>query len=116
MIVSELSVDRVAFEQATGWELKPQGACRGELCVPLQGGTVDSSDRVDVARLADQLGMPVVADEAAGLWALGPATMSGRALLSAHLPALDLIDLDGQPFDFATLRGKKVVLVAWSPY
>ncbi len=31
-------------------------------------------------------------------------------------PDLVLPDLDGQPFELASLRGQKVVLVAWSPY
>jgi hypothetical protein len=100
------------FERETGWLLKPEGACRGGVCIPLppQGPTVD------VGVLADRLGMGVVRDERHGLWALGPSTVSGRALESAEAPDFVLPDLDGRPFRFASLRGQKVVLVAWASW
>ncbi len=106
-------LDRQAFERGTGWALKPEGACRGEVCVPLPAGAVD--DGVDVEAVAERLGMPLVrhSDELA---ALGPATFGGVVLASAEAPELVLPDLDGRPFDLASLRGQKVVMVAWSPY
>ena len=51
-----------------------------------------------------------------GLWALGPASMSGRALSTAVAPELELPDLDGNMFQLSSLRGKKVVIVSWAPY
>ena len=67
------------FEAGTGWSLKPQGACRGEVCVPLPANAVRDGE-VDVAAVAERLGMPLLEDVDAGLWALGPETLSGRAL------------------------------------
>jgi hypothetical protein len=49
-------------------------------------------------------------------WALGPPTISGRALVTAEAPELVLDDLDGRPFRLSSLRGQKVLLVAWAPY
>jgi len=60
--------------------------------------------------------MALVHDEAAGLWALGPASIGGRALASAEAPEVELPDFDGRPFRLSSLRGQKVVLVAWAPY
>lgn len=113
MILDELSVPRDRFEQGTGWTLKPEGACRGEICVPLPDAP---GDVVDVAAVADRLGMPLVHDEAEGLWSLGPASLSGHALATAEAPELELPDLEGRPFRLSSLRGQKVVLVAWAPY
>jgi hypothetical protein len=60
--------------------------------------------------------MALVHDEAAGLWALGPETLGDRALVSADAPELVLDDIDGTEFRLSSLRGQKVVLVAWAPY
>jgi hypothetical protein len=113
MLLTTGSVDREAFERGTGWALKPEGACRGDVCVPLPPGSADGT--IDVPAVAERLGMPLVR-HSDDLAALGPASLGGRVLASAEAPELVLPDLDGRPFDLASLRGKKVVLVAWSPY
>ena len=114
MILESLRVDPAELERRTGWSIKPQGACKEERCVPLpaDGGT---DGAVDARVLADRLGMPLVHDEPSGLWCLGPEA-GGRALTSARVPELVLPDLDGRPFDLATLRGTKVLLVAWASW
>jgi hypothetical protein len=109
MLLDRPDTDAETFHAGTGWEIKPEGACKGEMCVPLPGG-------FDVASTAERLGMALVHDEQRGLWALGPETISGRALVSAEAPELELADLEGNPFRLSSLRGQKVVLVAWAPY
>jgi hypothetical protein len=39
MLVSSLDVTAEAFQQATGWEIKAEGACKGESVFPLPGAT-----------------------------------------------------------------------------
>jgi hypothetical protein len=114
MILESLDVRREDWEKATGWRLKPQGACRGDSCVPLDGPA--QGDTVDAAALAERLGMPLVSDDRRGLWALGPATVTGRALVAAAAPDLELPDLEGRPFRLSRLRGQKVVMVAWASW
>lgn len=109
MLVDSLEVDAETFHAATGWEIKPEGACKGDVCVPLP-------DEFELASAANRLGMAVVHDEAAGLWAVGPESLNGRALVTATAPELVLNDIDGNEFRLSSLRGKKVVLVAWAPY
>jgi hypothetical protein len=60
--------------------------------------------------------MALVRDEKAGLWAIGPESLGDRALVSAEAPELTLDDLDGNAFRLSSLRGQKVLLVAWAPY
>jgi hypothetical protein len=115
VLLDRLHVPVFEFESSSGWTLKPQGACRGELCVPLPPGAVEDGI-VDVAAVADRLRMPLVHDPDAGLWALGPETLSGHALPSAEAPDLVLPTIDGEEFRLSSLRGYKVVLVAWAPY
>ena len=115
MLLEQRRVSVEEFETGTGWSLKPQGACRGEVCVPLPAGSVRDGE-VDVATVAQRLGMPLVEDAGAGLWALGPETLSGHALPSAEAPELVLPDLDGNEFRLSSLRGQKAVIVSWAPY
>lgn len=114
MIVESLVIPRREFEVGTGWDIKPEGACRGEICIPL----IDppSDDVVDVASIAGQMGLPLVSDEKHPVWAVGPAPARGRSLVTAEAPELVLPDLDGNEFELSSLRGQKVLMVAWSPY
>jgi hypothetical protein len=113
MLLRSLRVPKAEFEAGTGWALKPEGACRGEVCIPLSR---PSGDSVDVRQVANDIGMPLVEAPEHGLWALGPASIGSRALASAQAPELTLPDLDGREFKLSSLRGQKVLLFAWAPY
>lgn len=113
MLLRDRSITRDEFEASTGWALRPEGACRGEVCIPLPDAVNDPVDAIDLAR---QMGLPVVHDDERGVWAVGPWPGSGRALVSADAPELVLPDLDGDEFRLSSLRGQKVVIVAWAPY
>ncbi len=114
MLLDTLDMSADAFEAATGWAAKPEGMCKGDACVPAPG-TVAGDGTLDVTAVADRLGMALVADESAGVWALGPES-GGRALTTATVPDLQLPDLDGTPFDLSALHGRKVLLVAWASW
>ncbi len=109
MITNTLDIAAEDFASGTGWDIKPEGACKGEVCVPLPDG-------YSALHAADRLGMAVVGDDASGLWAFGPESLSGRALVTAQAPDVALPDLDGNEFQLSSLRGQKVVVVAWAPY
>lgn len=112
MILETLQIDPATLEARTGWAIKPEGACKGDRCVPLPP---PNGGQIDVHRLAERLGMPLIEDAASGLWALGPEA-GGCALTSVEAPDLTLPDVDGNPFHLRSLRGKKVLLVAWASW
>jgi hypothetical protein len=114
MIVEELSVAAKDVAARTGWEAKPEGLCKGDVCVPLPGGTPPDG-RLSVEMLAERLRMPLVHDEEHHLWALGPES-GGRALTTAVVPDITLPDRNGAPFALSSLRGQKVLLVAWASW
>ena len=111
MIIDTLEVTAERFEKETGWAIKPEGACKGDVCVPLPKG-----DKFDLLAATERLRMAVVADQTAGLWSIGPAALGDRALSTAEAPELVLPDLDGNEFRLSSLRGQKVVIVSWAPY
>src|SRR4029077_14137029 len=116
MTLDRLDLTAYEFEQITGWAIKPEGACREEVCVPLPALEPDADGRIDVTVVADRLGMPVAHDETHGLWALGPRSGDRRVLDSARMPDLALADFDGNTYDLASARGRKLVLVAWASW
>lgn len=116
MILESLRIDPQALEARTGWAIKPEGACKGDVCVPLPGVRLDDGV-LDASVVAERLGMPLVADEAHGIWALGPETaVTGRALTTAEMPDVVLPDVEGKAFRIASLRPQRVVLVAWASW
>jgi hypothetical protein len=108
VIIERLDEPPAELKARTGWEVKPEGACRGELCVPLP-------QPFDVRELSRRLRMPLLHDEAHGLWALGPQSDS-HALTSAELPEIVLPDRHGEDFALRSLRGTKVFMVAWASW
>jgi hypothetical protein len=108
MILERLDELPAELEPRTGWSIKPQGACRGDVCVPLP-------NPFDARELADRLGMALVHDETHRLWALGPEA-GGPALRSATLPDVVLPDRYGDAFSLRSLRGTKVFMIAWASW
>jgi hypothetical protein len=110
--------------RASGWALKPEGACLGEVCVPLPAGRRnrfvrdDGRDaRFNLPELARLLDMPVVADSATRTWCFGEsAPARGKQLDSLMAPDFTLPDLGGGMHALSDYRGKKVFLVAWASW
>ena len=112
MILDALTLPRAEFEKRTGWEFKPQGACKDGVCVPLR---FEIRDQIYVRAMANALHLPLVHDEANNLWSLGPE--GGRRILNTtRAPAFTLPDWKGNLFSLDALRGKKILLVAWASW
>jgi hypothetical protein len=106
----------------TGWELKPQGVCRGEVCVPIPAGRAADfvgadGTQFNLAALARQLKQPVVHDDAHAVWCFGEAASTyNHALQSVQAPDFTLPDLDGQWHALSEYRGRKILLVSWASW
>lgn len=108
-----VSVD--AFGAGTGWVTKPEGLCKGEMCVPAPG-SLTTEGLVDVNVAAAKLSMPLVLDKATGVRALGRSTMSTKALDTVALPDITLETRDGNPFNLGAMHGRQTLLVAWASW
>jgi hypothetical protein len=113
MLLESLDVDVGELQRRTGWVIKPEGACKDDVCVPLPVQPVDG--RLDIRVFAERVGMPLVDDDAHQLWAMGPAA-GGRVLETARCPELTLPDQHGRPFSLSSLHGQKVMLLAWASW
>jgi hypothetical protein len=106
----------------TGWELKPQGVCLGEVCVPMPAGREADFIRADgkqfnLTALSRQLHQPAVHDDAYAVWCFGEAASArNNALQSLQAPDFTLPDLDGKWHALSEYRGRKILLVSWASW
>ena len=107
-----------ALEAATGWDVRAEGLCRGDVCVPRRDGDgllVD--DRVDLAAFASLLHRPLAYDADAQIAVLADAPDDHAAAFDARTaPAWTLPDLDGNPVSSSAFAGRKKLLVAWASW
>jgi hypothetical protein len=116
----DLWLPHADVEAATGWTLKPEGFCRGSICVPTPPGKearyVDG-DTVNVSAYWRQMGRPVLQNAAGDTWMLGnSATERADALDSLDAPDFTLPDPTGKMHSLSEYRGKKVFLTTWSSW
>ena len=107
-------------EPATGWELKPEGLCRGPVCVPVPPGREDefvAPGEVNVAAFWRHMGKPVLHDDARAVWLLGEdAAARAEAMRSLEAPDFALPDLEGAMHRLSDYRGKRVLIVTWASW
>jgi hypothetical protein len=106
------------LRQTLGWELKPQGLCRGEVCVPIADpDSLADRNGIDLQRFADALGRPLALDVEERAAALGTAAAErARQLDSLEAPDFELPDLSGALQRLSDHRGKKVLLIVYASW
>ena len=107
-----------AVRDALGWELKPQGLCKDDTCIPVPPSAALVRDgAIDLTALADLLGRPLALDAAEGAACLGvAATDRARTLASLDAPDFTLPDLDGRAHTMSAYRGKKIFFIAFASW
>ena len=108
------------LESAAGWELKPEGVCRGEICVPLPPARKDAIVRdewfnlTEFARLIEE---PMANDAEERIWSFGPPGWDWKSRTSSDIaPDFSAPDLAGQQQSLRELLGKKVLLLFWASW
>ena len=102
--------------RVNGFDVKPQGACRADVCIPIPK-TLLRGDWFDLTAFAKKVGEAVVPDVEARVWSLGeiPA-LRGGFLNSRVAPDVTVPDRRGRPVKLSDFRGKKVLLVTWASW
>jgi hypothetical protein len=110
--------------RVNGFELKPEGACLDELCVPVLQDrdsemfvTRAGQPWFNVTALARKLGQAYAADHDHGVWSLGeiPVTRTGF-LRSGEAPDFELPNREGELVRLSDFRGKKVLVLTWASW
>jgi len=110
------------LERATGWDLKPEGVCCGDTCVPLLGDektewvrSRDDGEWIKYSSFADKVGQKHVAGD--GIWSLGVVPETRRGTLESGVaPDFEATDRNGETFRLSDFRGKKVLVVTWASW
>jgi hypothetical protein len=108
------------LSRVNGFELKPEGACFKDMCIPMNDDLLveqDGRQWFDLTAFADLLGQPYVADREARVWSFAeiPAKREGM-LVNAMAPEFEVTDRQGKVVRLADFRGKKALIVTWSSW
>lgn len=106
------------------FELKPEGACLADLCVPVRQDR-DSDLFVrrsgqgwfNVTELARKLQQAFVVDHDHHVWSFGTIPVARNSFLeSAVAPDFALPNREGKLVKLSDFRGKKVLIVTWASW
>lgn len=109
---------------STGWELKPEGVCRDDVCVPIPAGRASAfiqeegeTPRFNLAEFARFLEQPYARDTIHNAWYFGaPLEVWKTQLTPLIAPDFTLPDLNGNLYSLSDFRGKKVFLLCWASW
>ncbi len=108
----ELGDDLVLDPEALGWQRKPEGLCRDDVCVPMA-----PDETLDIATISRLLGRPMAIDVDERVLALAASPAErGDDLRTGMAPDFELPDLGGNVHRLSSYRGRKVVLYAYASW
>jgi hypothetical protein len=111
-----LWVQKRDLPRINGFELKPQGMCREEICVPVPRA-MSRGDQFNLTAFAGRVGQKVIADPAGRVWSFGEIPVVQGAYIESRLaPDVEVPDRKGRPVRLSQFRGKKVLLVTWASW
>ena len=96
------------------FELKPEGACRADMCIPVAKNMKDG-EWFNLTGFAGKLGEAVVADS--GVWSFGEIpVVRGNFYNTRIAPDFAVPDRQGRLVHLSDFRGKKVLVVTWASW
>jgi len=103
-----------------GFEVKPEGACFADLCIPIKDDLlVEQNGRqwFNLTAFANLLEQQYVADLESRVWSFAeiPAKRENM-MVNAMAPDFEIEDRQGNVIRMADLKGKKALIVTWSSW
>ena len=111
-----LWIQKTDLPSINGFELKPQGACREEICIPIPRPMM-RGEQFNLTAFAERVGQRVVADRAERVWSFGEIPVVRGAFLESRIaPDFTVPDRKGRPVRLSQFRGKKALVVTWASW
>jgi hypothetical protein len=96
------------------FELKPEGACRADMCIPV-AKNLKSGGWFNLSGFARKLGQTVVTDS--GVWSFGEIPVVRGSFYNSRIaPDFAAPDRKGRVVHLSDFRGKKVLVVTWASW
>ena len=114
----DLGVSADDFARATGWTLKAEGLCKGEVCVPVRDASAMSDGAaIDVVEFARVTGCNIVIDASRNMVAMGEQASSRAASMATlDAPNFTLPDINGNLISLSDFADRKKLILAWSSW
>ena len=109
-------MQKADLPRINGFEIKPQGACRADICIPIPRGMMKGAT-FNLTAFAQRVGQKFIADPAARVWSFGEIPVVQGAYVESRIaPDVTVPDRKGRPVRLSQFRGKKVLLVTWASW
>lgn len=114
----QFSVDNTDFERLSGWSLKPEGLCKGAVCVPvINSQPLSDGMSIDLIEFSRIVNQNIVVDSHYRVAAFGEQAPSRAGLMkSLDAPNFTLPDIHGKQVSFSDFNRRKRLLLAWSSW
>jgi hypothetical protein len=121
---TDLWIQPAELTRVNGFELKPEGACIDDICVPVRQDQ-DSDIFVrrggeswfNVSELASRLKQAYVVDHEASVFSFSAIPARRTSLINqSRAPDFSLQDKDGNTVQLSDFKGKKIMLLTWASW
>ena len=114
----EFAISLDDFAIVTGWQLKPEGLCFADTCVPVTDSrALTNSTHIDLVEFARVTNQNIVVDQNHKIAALGErANSRSEAMATLVAPDFRLPDIHGKQVSFSDFNRRKRLLLAWSSW
>jgi hypothetical protein len=110
----DLWVRAADLERINEFELKPQGACRADMCIPVTK-TLKNGPWFNLTGFSRKLGQAYVNDQ--NVWSFGEIpVMRGSFYNSRLAPDFAVADRGGKIVHLSDFRGKKALVFTWASW
>jgi len=111
---NDLWVRAADLPRINQFEVKPQGACRADLCIPVPK-TLRSGEWFNLTGFARRIHQSVVSDS--GVWSFGEIPLTrGEFYRSRVAPDFAAPDRRGRIVHLSDFRGKKILVFTWASW
>jgi hypothetical protein len=110
----DLWVRSADLPRINGFAVKPQGACRADICIPLSKD-LRHGEFLNLTGFARKVRQTFVAD--AGVWSFGEIpVVRGGFYRTRMAPDFAVPDRRGRTVHLSDFRGKKVLVITWASW